>query len=80
MTQGQILNNDLLGQIIYNLTKREDINNIFEIGTWYGLGSTKCVIDGIIDSKTKKKTLLALSCIKKCLKSLKKIYNHIQNM
>ena len=54
MTQGQILNNDLLGQIIYNLTKREDINNIFEIGTWYGLGSTKFVIDGIIDSKTKK--------------------------
>lgn len=54
MTQGQILNNDLLGQIIYNLTKREDINTIFEIGTWYGLGSTKCVIDGIIDSKVNK--------------------------
>ena len=54
MTQGQILDNDLLGQIIYNLSKREDVNDIFEIGTWYGLGSTKCVIDGIIDSKIKK--------------------------
>jgi hypothetical protein len=33
---------------------REDVKNIVEIGTWYGLGSTKCVIDGIIDSNVNK--------------------------
>jgi hypothetical protein len=52
--QGQIINGSTMGQMIYDITKREDVNNIFEIGTWYGLGSTKCVIDGIIDSKVNK--------------------------
>lgn len=54
MIQGQIVRGSELGEIIYNLTKREDVINIVEIGTWYGLGSTKCVIDGIIDSSIKK--------------------------
>jgi hypothetical protein len=54
MEQGQILRNTELGEIIYNLTKRDDVLNIVEIGTWYGLGSTKCIIDGIIDSNIDK--------------------------
>lgn len=54
MEQGQIIRGSNLGEIIYNLTKREDVQNIVEIGTWYGMGSTKCVIDGIIDSNVNK--------------------------
>ena len=54
MTQGQIVRGSNFGEIIYNLAKREDVKNIVEIGTWYGLGSTKCVIDGIIESKENK--------------------------
>jgi hypothetical protein len=52
---GQIVRGSNLGEIIYNFTKREDVKNIVEIGTWFGLGSTKCIIDGIIDSISKKK-------------------------
>lgn len=52
---GQIVRGSFLGEIIYNLTKREDVYDIFEIGTWNGLGSTKCIIDGIIDSDSNKK-------------------------
>lgn len=54
MIQGQIIRGSHMGEIIYNLTKRIDVKNIVEIGTWYGLGSTKCIIDGIIDSNINK--------------------------
>jgi len=54
MEQGQILRGSNLGELIYNLTKRKDVKDIVEIGTWFGMGSTKCVIDGIIDSNTTK--------------------------
>lgn len=54
MEQGQILRGSKLGEIIYNLTKRSDVKEIVEIGTWFGMGSTKCIIDGIIDSNINK--------------------------
>lgn len=56
METGQITRGSNFGEIIYNLTKRVDVENIVEIGTWCGLGSTKCIIDGIIDSQSIKKT------------------------
>lgn len=42
------------GDLIYDLSKREDVKTIVEIGTWNGEGSTMCVIQSLIDSKNKK--------------------------
>ena len=51
---GQINLGSIEGNFIYDLTKREDVNTIVEIGTWNGLGSTMCVIKSIIDSNQNK--------------------------
>ncbi len=53
--QGQINRGSTLGEEIYKLAKRDDVDYVFEIGTWNGLGSTKCIIDGIRDARTLKK-------------------------
>lgn len=47
---GQIDPRSDAGKIIYNLSKREDVKTIVEIGTWSGLGTTLCVINSIIDN------------------------------
>lgn len=51
MQQGQINRTSFLGDIIYKICKQEDIKTIVEIGTWNGMGTTKCIYDAIIDSK-----------------------------
>ena len=53
MQQGQINRGSKLGEIIYDFCKKDNINTIFEIGTWNGLGTTKCILDAIIDSRKK---------------------------
>ena len=50
---GQINRGSQLGDIIYNMCKQEDIKVIVEIGTWNGMGTTKCIYDSIIDSNKK---------------------------
>jgi hypothetical protein len=47
---GQINLNTEQGEFIYNLTRDTSVKNILDIGTWNGLGSTMCVIRGLIDS------------------------------
>jgi hypothetical protein len=47
---GQINRDSEIGQKIYELAKHQDIRTIVDIGTWNGLGSTKCIIDGWKDS------------------------------
>lgn len=51
---GQITLGTPLGNIIYELTKREDVQNIVEIGTWNGKGSTLCVIQALVDIGNRK--------------------------
>lgn len=49
---GQINRGTELGDCIYNLVRdRVDIKTIVEFGTWNGLGTTKCVIDGLRDDQ-----------------------------
>lgn len=47
---GQINRGSLLGDIIYEMCKQEDIKIIVDIGTWNGMGTTKCICDSIIDN------------------------------
>lgn len=45
--QGQINKDSNLGKIISFLVKRIDVKTIVEIGTWNGLGSTRCILDNL---------------------------------
>ena len=52
---GQINMDTELGTAIYNIIKNnDDINNILEVGTWNGQGTTVCIMNGIIDKKNAK--------------------------
>ena len=48
--QGQINRGSHLGDIIYNMCKQDDVKTIVDIGTCNGMGTTKCIYDGIVDS------------------------------
>jgi tRNA A58 N-methylase Trm61 len=51
--EGHVLRGSILGDVIYEMCKQEDISTIVEIGTYNGLGTTKCIYDSIIDSDKK---------------------------
>jgi len=46
-TQGQMLEHSERGKILIKIIKGLKPKNVVEIGTWKGLGSTKCIIDSI---------------------------------
>ena len=48
IASGQIKKNTLFGQKIYELSKNTQYKTYLDIGTWCGLGTTKCLLDGII--------------------------------
>lgn len=50
---GQINLNSEAGNWLYNISKQNDVFNIVEIGTWNGMGSTKCIYEAIKDSNKK---------------------------
>jgi hypothetical protein len=45
--QGQINPTTLFGREIMTLCLKDDIKNILEIGTWNGLGSTRCILEAL---------------------------------
>jgi hypothetical protein len=51
---GQINMNSDFGNLIYKLCKNECIQNIFEVGSWNGEGSTICVMNSIINKPNSK--------------------------
>lgn len=50
---GQINLDSNAGKLLYDFCKKDDVNIIFEIGTWNGLGSTNCVYEAIKDTNKK---------------------------
>ena len=46
-TQGQMLEHSERGTILIKIIKEIKPKNVVEIGTWKGLGSTKCIIESI---------------------------------
>jgi len=62
MKLGQINRGSKLGEIIYNLVKDEENKNILDSGTFNGLGTTKCIYDGIIDSSKKDFLVYSFEC------------------
>lgn len=58
---GQINLNDEAGLNIKKICERADVNNIVEIGTWNGMGSTLCIYNAI---KNTSKRLISLETSK----------------
>jgi hypothetical protein len=50
---GQINRGSQLGDIIYDMCNQDDIKTIVEIGTWNGMGTTKCIYDSIMENNKK---------------------------
>lgn len=73
---GQINRGSSLGEIIYNLCLQKDIKTIVEIGTWNGMGSTKCIYDAILD-KNDEYLVYTLECnedfYNKCIENYKNL-------
>jgi hypothetical protein len=46
-SDGQVHMGTTFGIALNNLAKRKDVELIFELGTWFGGGSTKCIADGL---------------------------------
>ena len=61
-SKGMINRGSSVGDYIFETVKRKDIKTIVEIGTWNGLGTTKCIYDGIIASGKKDYYVLSLEC------------------
>lgn len=47
---GQIVPEGQVGQLIIKTVRESQLKNIVEIGTWNGLGSTKCILLGLQES------------------------------
>jgi len=59
---GQVTMQTQLGLLLYGLCKENDwINSVVEIGTWYGMGSTKCIIEGLKQSNRNESNLSFIS-------------------
>lgn len=63
-TPGQHHRSTQLGKIIYDFCSLDEIKTIVEIGTWNGLGTTKCILDAIVDSNKKDYKVFSLECNK----------------
>lgn len=77
---GQIHRGTVLGNAIYELCKNENINIIVDIGTWNGMGTTKCVIDAMNDSNKLNYNLISLECRLNLIEEAKKNLGNIPNL
>lgn len=59
--QGQINLDSNFGKLIYMLARQQ--NTIVEIGTWNGLGSTKCIIEAL-KTRTDNYQFYTIECVK----------------
>jgi len=50
MVQGQLLEDSERGKILKDILFNYNPKTILEIGTWKGLGSTKCIVDNITEN------------------------------
>jgi hypothetical protein len=76
---GQINMNSYFGKYIYDYAKNDNYTTFLEIGTWNGLGSTKCFIEGFRNRSTEYK-FYSLECNEEKYTFAKNLYKHINNV
>lgn len=74
MISGQINTDSLAGQTIISVCNQDNINTIVEIGTWNGMGSTKCIDHAIIT--TNKKAISIEANLQKHLEAKNNLCSH----
>ena len=66
MILGQIELGTPFGNILYDLCKSNtEIKTVVEIGTWHGMGSTKCLLQGLMDSGKPDSLFISIEANKK---------------
>ena len=64
MKYAEIVRGSNFGEALYDIAKRPDILSIVEIGLWSGMGTTKCIIDGLMESQKTECAMVSYECIK----------------
>jgi hypothetical protein len=76
---GQINLNTKFGKLIKKYSEDASVKSILEIGTWNGLGSTRCIIDGL-QNRTNDYVFYSLECNTEKSNCAKNIYKNIDNV
>jgi hypothetical protein len=79
---GQINQGTLIGDLIHNFAQDSSATTFLEVGTWNGMGSTKCIIEGLKKRQTPYK-FWSLECNSEKSEIARKLYKidnvHILN-
>jgi hypothetical protein len=76
---GQINLNSHIGKYLYELSLNNDYNTFLEIGTWNGMGSTKCFIEGF-KRRTAPFLFYSLECNTEKWAFANNLYKNIDNV
>ena len=76
---GQINQGTLIGDMIFNLVQDSDAKTFLEVGTWNGLGSTRCFVNGL-KKRTKPYMFWSLECNAEKSAVAKKLYENETNI
>lgn len=79
----QIKRSDKFGHMLYLLSKTPSVKTIVEIGTYTGEGSTKCIIDGLLERSDNYKFItveLDKEIHKIAMSNMKKVIDKHQNI
>lgn len=76
---GQITLDTIIGKFIYNTALNDEYSNFLEIGTWNGLGSTKCFVEAFKKRSSEYK-FYSLECNKDKSVYAANLYKDIKNV
>jgi len=79
LNQGQIGLHHAIGKFLYDYAKDLSLHTYLEIGTWNGLGSTKCIIDGL-KTRTDDYVFYSLECNTDKSNYAQKLYKDVKNV
>jgi hypothetical protein len=79
---GQITKNCRMGQYLIDAARNSELSTFLEVGTWNGLGSTRCIVDGLLQrpSYAKPYVFYSLECNTDKCKMAQEMYKHIPNV
>ena len=76
---GQINQDTLFGNMLYSFAQDASAKTFLEVGTWNGLGSTRCIVNGL-KQRTEPYSFWSLECNSEKSAGAKKLYQGSQNV
>ena len=77
--KGQLNQGSLIGDLINNMAQDSSCKNFLEVGTWNGMGSTRCFVNGLKQRK-EPYNFWSLECNPEKSASAKKLYQGEENV